>query len=236
MLAWRAIVRRPATLIRQGPQIPRRSLHSSLPRPQLYQQRGGSLLAKLRFRADGKPRSRLMGATIGTLVLFNILTLATMYDLVEEGEITLGLLVNVIYLQRADMSYSNINLEDSAETLIYFKKLYQAFARIPQEEVDDLFKDLSRMIKAGETEVEAHRIMRTAAEQIHLAFQDLDHDSIASTSNYIFDIMREALENLIDLIPENVDDESDSKYTFQLIRDHSKKDAGAVLKDYESLG
>lgn len=172
--------------------------------------------------------------------MFNILTLLTMYDLVEDGEIALGLLVNVIYLQRADMSYKDVNLNDPAETLVYFKKLYQAFSRIPQEEVEDLFKDLSRMIRAGgenNTEAEAHRIMRTAAEQIHLAFQELNHDSIATTANFILDVMREALECLIDLVPENVDDDdSDSKYTFQLIRDHSKKDAGAVLKDYESLG
>lgn len=163
-----------------------------------------------------------------------------MYDLVEDGEIALGLLVNIIYIQRADMAYDNVNLNDPAETLAYFKKLYQAFSRIPQEEVDDLFKDLSRLIKAGgETspEAEAHRIMRTAAEQIHIAFQELDQDSIAITANYILDVMRDALEGLIDLVPENDDDDdSDSKYTFQLIRDHSKKDAGAVLKDYESLG
>jgi hypothetical protein len=78
--------------------------------------------------------------------------------------------------------------------------------------------------------------MRTAAEHVHAAFQNLNQDSISNTANYVLSVMREALESLIGLVQDAEDEDSDSKYTFQLIRDHSKKDPGSVLKDYESLG
>ncbi|KAJ3498575.1 hypothetical protein NLJ89_g10200 [Agrocybe chaxingu] len=163
-----------------------------------------------------------------------------MDDLVEDSEIALGLLASIIYLQKADMGYEHVNFDDSISTLSYFKTLYQSFSRLPQEEVDELFKDLTRLMKAGgsknNAEGEAHRIMRTAAEQIHLAFQDLSQESISNSANHILIVMRDALEALIDLVQDSEDEDSDTKYTFQLIRDSSKKDPGAVLKDYESLG
>ncbi|KDR85995.1 hypothetical protein GALMADRAFT_219046 [Galerina marginata CBS 339.88] len=240
MLAWRAVFR-PATIARRGLQKPIRSLHVSTPRLQVQQPRGVGSLAKVRFRPDGKPRSRLVGAAFGALILFNVLTLLTTYDIVEDSEVALGLLASMIYIQQADMEYNTVNLDDSLATLSYFKKLYQSFSRIPADEVDDLFKDLTRLMKLGgekNPEAEAHRIMRTASEQIHNAFQELNQESISSTANFILLVMRDALDGLIDLVQDadDDDDDSDSKYTFQLIRDHSRKDPGAVLKDYESLG
>jgi len=163
----------------------------------------------------------------------------TAYDIVEDSEVALGLLASVIYIQQVDMSYDKVNLEDPMQTLSHFKKLYQSFVRLPAEEVDVLFKDLNHLLKIGgenNSEVEAHRIMKNASEQIHIAFQELSQESIATTANFVLQVMRDALESLIDLVQDAEDDDSDSKYTFQLIRDHSKKDAGAVLKDYETLG
>ena len=79
--------------------------------------------------------------------------------------------------------------------------------------------------------------MSKAAEQIHSAFQTLNEESISTTANFVLQVMKDALESLINLIEDtDDDDDSDSKYTFQLIRDHSKKDPGTVLKDYEALG
>ncbi|KAF8902252.1 hypothetical protein CPB84DRAFT_1729146 [Gymnopilus junonius] len=237
MLAWRAISR-PTTILRSGLQIPRRSLRVSTPLTQVYQPRGPGVLAKIRFRPDGKPRSRMVGLAFGTLLLFNVFTLFMTYDIVEDSEIALGLLASIIYLQHLDKEYQTVDFEDLGATYAYFKKLYQSFSRIPMEQVDELFDGMTRLLKLGgegEPQVEAHRIMRHAAEQIHNAFVELDQDSIANTANFMLLVMQDALDGLIDLV-QNVDDDSDSKYTFQLIRDHSKKDPGAVLKDYESLG
>jgi len=250
MLTWRALSRT-ATTLRLG--TPRRHIHVSVPR---YQQlRPSGLWGRLRYRDDGKPRSRLVGAGYGkshdfepvtltegylvTLLVVNGLTLLTMYDLVEDSEVALGLLASIIYIQQVDMGFDKVNFDEPIPTLIYFKTLYQAFSRIPPNEVDELFTDLTRLIKSGganNAEGEAHRIMRNAAEQIHYAFQDLNQESISNTANFVLLVIKDALEGLIELVQDSEDDDSDSKYTFQLIRDHSKKDPGSVLKDYESLG
>ncbi|KAF4612386.1 hypothetical protein D9613_004418 [Agrocybe pediades] len=240
MLVWRQALFRPANILRrQGLQNRARQLHVTPTRPQYYQPRGVSLLAKLRFRPDGKPRSRLVGVAFGALIFFNFITLLTTYDIVEDGEVALGLLASVIYIQHVDTGFDKVDLEDPLQTLAYFKRLYQSFVRLPAEEVELLFKDLNHLLKIGgenNSEVEAHRIMRNASEQIHMAFQELNQESIANTANFVLQVMRDALEGLIELVQDAEDDESDTKYTFQLIRDHSKKDAGAVLKDYETLG
>lgn len=162
--------------------------------------------------------------------------------MVDDGELALGLLASIIYIQQTDISYDSINFDDPLSALSYFKKLYQSFSRASEEEVDQLFKDLTRLWKteggsSHSAESEAQRIMKSAAEKIHIAFRELNQDSISSTANYVFLVLKEAVESLIDLVQDNddEDDDSDSKYTFQLIRDHTKKDAG-VLKDYEVLG
>ena len=177
---------------------------------------------------------------LGALVLLNLLTLLTTYDLVEDSEIALGLLASMIYIQRVDMEHDTIDFGDPVATLAYFKRLYQSFTRVPTEEVDELFGDLTRRMKLGGGEnnldVEAHQIMCKAAGSIHSAFQTLNEESISTTANFVLQVMKDALENLINLIEDTEDDDSDSKYTFQLIRDHSKKDPGTVLKDYEALG
>ncbi|KAF8814005.1 hypothetical protein BYT27DRAFT_7083022 [Phlegmacium glaucopus] len=241
MLAWRAISR-PATSIRQGSLLQRRLIHPSrsLGQLQAFPRPNNTLLTKLRFRADGKPRSKLIALAFGSLILFNLLTLLTLFDVVEDGELALGLLASIIYIQQTDITYDSINFEDPISTLSYFKKLYQSFSRASEEEVDQLFKDLTRLMKregsSKSAEVEAQQIMRSAAEKIHIAFRELNQDSISNTANFVFLVLKEAVESLIDLVQDSEDDDdSDTKYTFQLIRDHTKKDAG-VLKDYEVLG
>jgi len=171
----------------------------------------------------------------------NIFTLLTTYDLVEDSEIALGLLASIIYIQRVDMEYDTVDFASPIATLAYFKRLYQSFTRVPPEEVDDLFSDLTHRMKiagggVNNVDAEARQIMRNASEKIHEAFQVLDEETISNTANFVLLIMKDALESLIDLIEDTEDDDSDSKYTFQLIRDHSKKDSGTVLKDYEALG
>ena len=175
----------------------------------------------------------------GSLILLNVLTLFTTSNFVEDSEIALLLLAGVIYTQQVDMGFDKVDLDNPIATLLYFKTLYQAFSRAPPDEVDELFKDLTRLMNlggSGDAEGEAHRIMRSAAEQIHTVFQNLNQDSTSNTANYVLQVMREAVESLIELAEDDEDDESETKYTFQLIRNHSKKDASSVLKDYESLG
>ncbi|PPQ74042.1 hypothetical protein CVT24_012344 [Panaeolus cyanescens] len=204
--------------------------------------RPNTLLGRIRFRKDGNPRSKLVGFAFTSLLAFNLLTLLTMYDFIEDSETALSLMAGIIYTLAADGEFSSYDLNKPEEAWSYFKKLYQAFSRLPQDQLDELFDDLERLIKSSAQKnsgapAEAQAIMKEAAEKIHEAFQDMEEVPVAHTANFVLLIMREALENLVRLAEEGEDDEeSDTKYTFQLIKDRSKKDAGAVLKDYESLG
>ena len=176
----------------------------------------------------------------GSLIFFNLVSLLILSEVVEDGELSLGLLASLIYIQQTDITYDSVDFDDPISTLSYFKKLYQSFSRVSEEEVDQLFKDLTRLLKidtSQSAEAEAQHIMRSAAEKIHVAFRELNQDSIANTANYVFFVLKEALESLINLVQDTDDDDNDDggKYTFQLIRDHTKKNPG-VLKDYEILG
>lgn len=72
MLAWRAVFR-PANIIRRSLQTPKRSICASAPRAQYLQQtREPGVLAKIRFRADGKPRSRLVGVALGMFMATHV--------------------------------------------------------------------------------------------------------------------------------------------------------------------
>ncbi|KAF9037723.1 hypothetical protein BJ165DRAFT_1408389 [Panaeolus papilionaceus] len=204
--------------------------------------RPNTILGKIRYRKDGNPRSKLVGLAFSSLIAFNLLTLLTMYDLVEDSETALSLMAGIIYTLAADGEFSSYDLNKPEDTWTYFKKLYQAFSRLPQDQLDELFDDLDRLIKSSAQKnagapAEAQSIMKEAAEKIHEAFQEMEEVPVAHTANFVLLVMREALEDLVRLAEEGDDDEdSDTKYTFQLIKDRSKKDAGAVLKDYESLG
>lgn len=158
--------------------------------------------------------------------------------MIEDGEQALSLLASIIAIQQTDTNYDSVNFDDPISTLSYFKKLYQSFSWTSDEEVAQLFEGFIRLLKthgSKSAEIRAQEIMRSAAEKIHTAFRDLNQDSISDTSNLVFTTLNDALESLINLIEDLDDDDSDTKFTFQLIRNNTKKDA-AVLKDYEVLG
>ena len=80
--------------------------------------------------------------------------------------------------------------------------------------VDKLFKDIMKNVKVrsrlrtkeGSTnspEVQAQHIMRSAAEKIHIAFQELNMDSFV-----VFGVINEAFDSLLDLIHGDGHDDS----------------------------
>jgi len=110
--------------------------------------------------------------------------------------------------------------------------------RFPRDEVEVLFKDTTQLLKPGadqNTELEAHRIMRDAAEKIHAILKQ-EPQSLKDAIQCILFTMKEALEGLVELLGDVADDDSDTKYTFQLIITLLKKDSECGVKDYESLG
>jgi len=141
-----------------------------------------------------------------------------------------------------DTSYDSVDFDDPTSTLSYFKKLYQSFVpSVKPEDVDREFNDLMKRFKEMKTkkgseksfEIQAHHIMRLAAEKIHGAIQELNQDSIVTTAEFVMLVWLEAVKSLIELTYDNDNDDDLTKY-FR-ISNHSKKDPG-VLKDYEVLG
>jgi hypothetical protein len=82
-------------------------------------------------------------------------------------------------------------------------------------------------------EIQAHHIMRLAAEKIHGAIQELNQDSVVTTAEFVKLVWTDALRSLLELMYGS-DDDDDVTKLFR-ISNHSKKDAG-ILKDYELLG
>jgi hypothetical protein len=122
--------------------------------------------------------------------------------------------VTTFYIYQTDISYDSVDFDDPISTLSYFKKLFRSYAisrfpsLLPEEEVEKLFEDIMHIIKTkteeGSTrpaEVQAHYIMRSAAEKIHGAFREMyqDSDSVATykrTSNFVTLVMIEAMADI----------------------------------------
>ena len=147
----------------------------------------------------------------------------------------------MIYVQQTDTTYDSVDFDDLIATLSYFKKLYLSFALSSKpEDAEHFFDGLMLQINNKRTkkdskvsaEIRAHQIMRLAAEKIHDALRELNHDSIPTTGQLVMDVMIEALNKLVDL--SYYSDEDDISKYFQ-IRNNIEKDV-AVTKDYEVVG
>ena len=162
--------------------------------------------------------------------------------MIEDDDKTQSHLVKMIFVQKTDIDYDSVDFDDPLSTLSYFKKLYLSFALSTKyEDADQIFNDLMTGIIVSKTKkdsknlakVKAHHIMRLAAEKIHGSLRELNQDSIPTTAEFLFNVMLEALDSLLELLSDTDDDDDMSKY-FR-IRNNIEKDAG-VSKDHEVLG
>jgi hypothetical protein len=181
----------------------------------------------------------------GSLILFNLLLYLTLIETIKDEEQSFRILVKMIYAQQTDIAYDSVDFDDPASTLSYFTKLYLSFTDNTKE-VEEHFKEtmmwiIKKKTKEGSNEVRAQHIMRLAAEKIHGAFRELKRDKVVTTSEFVIQVILEAMSSLIDLMDDDDDDDDGSfRYAFR-IRDHSMKDAGAskdtgASKGYEALG
>lgn len=169
------------------------------------------------------------------------MTLASMYDLIDESDNALGVLAGVVYMHKVDMEYGTIDLDSPTDTYTYFRQMYQAFSQLPEEELEPLFKHFTRLLEStdendAEAQAQLHQITRRTAEEIRKALRQLSHESIILSANYILAMMLESFQLMIELIQDDEDDDSGVKYPFQLIKGQPRKDSGSSPKDYEVLG
>ena len=136
--------------------------------------------------------------------------------MIEKEEIAGDLFVRIIYLQRTDSTYDSVNFDDPIATLSYFKRLYQNFLQSPDEVVDKYFKDMMKLFKlrgglrtkegsTNSAEVQAQHIMRSAAEKVHIAFQESNKDSFV-----VFEVINEAFGSLLGLMHDCISDDDSS--------------------------
>jgi hypothetical protein len=160
-------------------------------------------------------------------------------DTLEESSMAVAVLAGVIYAQKEDIKYDKINFDNREENLGYFKSLYTCFTPTPEEELSEMFDTIFELMthdKDNDLKTEAYEITREAAQRVHEAFQKLGQEDapVELVANIVFAVMLEATRKLLELV-EDVEVDGESRYDFQLIKNHSNK-TNKSLKDYDSLG
>ena len=227
MLAWRTVTR-PAATSRLGSQLQRRFIFPSRSQLQVSP-RLNSWLTKIRFRADGKPRSKLIALGFGeypfyfisffeqtdwyfsilspegSLILFNSSLLYKIINVIEGGEEVQQYVAGIICIQHMDITtYNSVNFDDPISTLSYYKKIYRCYSQDSEEEIDGTFEFLMEFFTTRgskiSAEVRMHHIIRSTAEKIHSAFQELSRDPYLITSKFVMELIAEADQRFISLI------------------------------------
>jgi hypothetical protein len=120
-----------------------------------------------------------------------------------------------IYVQHIDATYDSVNFDDPISTLSYFKKIGLPFFNRSEDAVDEMFKRMTlifnkRTEKGSKLfpEVQAQQIMRSAAEKVHLAFQELNRDhSYTTTVLIVGEVIAEAWSTLARLTRDCINEE-----------------------------
>jgi len=205
MLAQR-IVTRFAITIRQGSQLQRRFIHPS--RSQLQTPQPNTWLAKLRFRPDGTPRSKLIAFGFGSLILCNCLTLLYHRFYIKQGEQVRKMMTRMILVQQTDATYDSVDFGDPMSIMTYFEKILQVTTGLSEEKVHSYIlvvraiymetKDDSMRIPG----LKALSIMKSTADKIHGALQGLGPDEDPSAVMFFVQLtVNEAVRSLTPEVP-----------------------------------
>jgi hypothetical protein len=125
---------------------------------------------------------------------------------IENGERVQRYWASIIYIQYLDTIYDSVDFDDPISTLSYYKKIFLSFSRLSDEEVNKEFEIMMEFLKLEtervpeiSAEVQAHQIMRSAAEKIHVAFRESNRDSFVETSRLVRGAIFEAEAGLLRL-------------------------------------
>ncbi|KAJ7096753.1 hypothetical protein B0H15DRAFT_773949 [Mycena belliarum] len=203
----------------------------SLRRPYYVQTaRPATLGARIWFRPDGTPRSKLRGLIL-TSVLSG-LAYATWLTLsvVEALDYEHYLLSTLVYIQRVDYDYATVSFADFDAALTFFEELCGYFGQgdIPPEMVESFFRDLAA---TNERDI-VHNIVRDAAGAVHDVLAQSKHADPTETAVQVIVLVDDAMLALIQLVEDANSDETDKMLRVQRLR-AQMKDAS---KSYEVLG
>ncbi|KAJ6571697.1 hypothetical protein B0H19DRAFT_1130778 [Mycena capillaripes] len=205
---------------------PQRPYYMQTPRPT-------TLGAKIWFRADGTPRSKIRGLVITSLL--SGLLYATWQTLlvVEALDYEHYLLSVLVHIQRVDYDYSTIAFDSYRGALAYFAEVcaYLGQGDVPPEMLDTFFDDVIAFEQDAERREAAHAIVRDAAEAVHEILARSKGRDAAETAALVVDVVDRAMVGLIELA-EDVGEDAASK--IKILREQmAAKDAA---KGYEILG
>ncbi|KAF8883618.1 hypothetical protein CPB84DRAFT_1789866, partial [Gymnopilus junonius] len=176
-------------LLRRRTQIPKRLFVVSTFKAQIHQPRAPGVLARIRYRSDGNPRSLLMGAAgVAIAILTSYYYYITRKMTAQRIDRIFFMMKGVLIL-KIDREYDNVDFEDPVATLEYFKKLYSAVLDNAPDEVDERFRALDRMLKPVGTSVlgdQVQLIMKDAAERVHIACSGLGSELSAPCARLAF--------------------------------------------------
>ncbi|KAJ6499515.1 hypothetical protein C8R47DRAFT_971414 [Mycena vitilis] len=227
MSVLRAVLRtrlRPAA--RPSFRAPQRSYYLHTPRPP-------TLGAKIWFRADGTPRSKVRGLVITSLL--SGLLYATWQTLlvVEALDYEHYLLSTLVHIQRVDYDYAAVALDSYRGALDYFADMcaYLGQGDVPPEMLDTFFGDVVAFEHDTQRRDAAHAIVRDAAEAVHGILAGSKGRDATETAARVVDVVDRAMLDLIELA-EDVGDDVSGK--IKLLREQMA--AKDVSRSYEILG
>ncbi|KAJ7151149.1 hypothetical protein C8R46DRAFT_1123421 [Mycena filopes] len=204
-------------------------LFNNTPRPT-------SLGARIWFRRDGTPRSKIRGLVITSLLSGLIYTTWNTLLVVEALDYEHYLLSTLVYIQRVDYDYPALK-EGFKESLAYFADLCAYFCQgddVPQEMVDSFFRDVAAF-EADPTLCDTvHAIMRDASAAVHDILVQSKGTDPTETAVLVVNVVDEAMMQLIELTEDVNSDEIEKMLRAKRLREQMS--AKESSKSYEILG
>ncbi|KAJ7484765.1 hypothetical protein FB451DRAFT_1025467 [Mycena latifolia] len=204
---------------------------TSLQRPYYIQTpRPSTLGARIWFRADGTPRSKLRGLVLTSLLSGLAYATWTTLLVVEALDYEHYLLSTLVYIQRIDYDYATVSFADFDAALAYFEELCGYFGQgdVPQDMIAAFFRDLAVF---GAREV-VHGIVRDAAGAVHDVLAQSKGTDATETAVLVINLVDDAMLALIQLAEDASSDETDKLLRVQRLRAQMKDPS----KSYEILG
>ncbi|KAJ7237300.1 hypothetical protein B0H12DRAFT_1026412 [Mycena haematopus] len=202
-------------------------------RPYYVQPRPPTWSARIWFRADGTPRSKVRGLVI-TSVLSGLLyaTWSTLL-VVEALDYEHYLLSTLVHIQRVDYDYSTIPFAQSyVASVRYFEEMC---AYLIYRDGDVSPEMLERFFADDQRRTRAHLLITAAAATVHDILARSKGAEPAETAALVLDVMDQALMGLIELAEDVGEDVRDQlrKLRVQLAANGA---GSGKEKGYEVLG
>ncbi|KAJ6631114.1 hypothetical protein B0H10DRAFT_1980898 [Mycena sp. CBHHK59/15] len=192
-----------------------------------------TLGARIWFRPDGTPRSKLRGL-VATLSLSGLLyaTYSTLL-IVEALDYEHYLLATLVHIQRVDADLAGVPLDDPAAVLAHFAALTEYFSAggVPPALLQGFFLDLAARVPLRE---EVHAIVRDAAVEVHEIIEGSRGADATETAALVIAVVDGAMLRLVELAEDAAGvNKASLLRALQLKSQMTDKDAA---KGYEILG